>query len=196
MKNNWLIEKINFIWRKKYLELFLFLAMIGTLTMFFFQPKLNDFLIFYTLIAILWYTRETMDLKRNSNKELYYLRVEHKTNLRPYLRLQKGGTRGLILVNEGKGIAVNLKPIYKSGLIKRNFLKVSAMASAPGSITESFVPPNLGAELDPSVTNFIIEITYNDIEKRNYLATFKSNTLFNDGFEIVDQKEIDIRDLR
>lgn len=190
MKNNLIIEKIYFIWRKKYLELFLVITAIGTFILPFFQSKLNDFLIFYTLVVLLWYTRETMDLKRNSNKELDRLRIEHKTNLRPYLRLQKGGNRGLILVNEGKGVAVNLRPTYKGYGTTREFLRIPAMAAAPGSVTESFVPRDPDLDLDPSVAQFSIEVSYNDIEKRNYLAVFNSNSLFNDGFEIIKQEEV------
>ena len=183
--------KINYLWRKKYLWLFLSISLVGTLMLgLLFKAKLNELLVFNTLIVIFWYSRETMDLKRISNKQIERLRIEHKTNLRPYLRLQKGGERGLILVNEGKGVAVNLRPVYKNDGETREFLKVPAMAAAPGSITESFIPKDLGLELDPSVAEFTIEIAYNDIEKRNYLAVFKSNTLFNDGFEIIEQKEV------
>lgn len=183
--------KIIYFWKKKYLWIFLGISLLGSLLLrFLFEAKLNDLLIFNTLIVIIWYSRETMDLKQISNKQIDRLRIEHKTNLRPYLRLQKGGNTGLILVNEGKGIAVNLRPVYKSNNQKRELLKIPAMSSSPGSITESFVPKNSGLELDPSAKEFTIEIAYNDIEKRNYLAVFKSNTLFNDGFEIIKQEEI------
>ncbi len=186
-------EFVNFIWRKKYPETFVAIAIVGTLVFPCLGAKLNDFLIFYTLLAVLWYTRETMDLKRNSNKELYYLRVEHKTNLKPYLRLQAGGNRGLILVNEGKGVAVNLRPKYKSNIGgNRDLLKIPAMAAAPNSVTESFVPKGSDLELNPNLLGFTIEIAYNDIEGRNYLVVFKSNPLFNDGFEIIKQEEVKI----
>ncbi len=185
-------EQIGFIWRKKYLETLFAASIIGTPVLFYLCSRVSDFLIFYTLLAILWYTRETMDLKRNSSKELYHLRVEHKTNLRPYLRLQSGGQRGLILVNEGKGVAVNLRPVYESGTSgTRDLLKVPAMAAAPNSVTESFVPKGFALNLNPNLVQFTIEIAYNDIEGRNYLAVFKSNPLFNDGFEIIKQEEVE-----
>lgn len=190
MKNNWLVEKINFIWRKKYLEFFILIAVIGTFSLLFFQSKLNDLLIFYTLIALLWYARETMDLKRNSNKELDRLRIEHKTNLRPYLRLQKkAGENRLQLVNEGKGVAVNLRSIYKKENREIQLPGITAMVAAPGSATEGLTPARLGIDFD-SNEDYLIKINYNDIEGRNYQAVFKRNTDYNDKFEIVEQREI------
>lgn len=190
MKNNWPLEKIFFIWRKKYLELFLFIAVAGTFLLLFFQPRLNDFLLFYTLIVLLWYTRETMDLKRNSNKELYSLRIEHKTNLRPYLRLQKKtGENKLQLVNEGKGVAVNLRSVYKKDSLKVQLPGITAMASAPNSFTEGLTPARLGIDFD-SDEDCLVEINYNDVEGRNYRAIFKRNADYNDKFEIMEQKEV------
>src|SRR6266404_4823371 len=170
MKNNWPVEKINFIWRKKYKQTFIIVGIVGTPILYFLCASISDYLLFYTLVVIFWYSRETMDLKQIANKQTQHLRIEHKTNLRPYLRLQKGGMRGLILVNEGKGVAVNLKSEYKGYGVTREFLKIPAMAAAPQSKTESFVPQNSDLDLDPSVTEFTIEITYNDIENRNYRA--------------------------
>src|SRR3972149_11047517 len=154
-----LLDKINSIWRKKYIEMFFVIAILGTPILFYFNSQVNDYLIFYTLVTILWYSRETMDLKRNSNKELDRLRVEHKTNLRPYLRLQKGGSRGLILVNVGKGVAVNLRPVFIKNNIRKSFLKVPAMSTGSNSVTESFVPINFGMGLNPIVSEFTVEIS-------------------------------------
>jgi len=197
IKTNWPIkkldeikEKMTYIWRKEYLWFFGGIAFIGSLLLIIFKVKFNDFLVYNTLIVIFWYSRETMDLKRISNKQIEYLRKEHKTNLRPYLRLQKGGGKGLILVNEGKGVAVNLRPIYKDNRTTKELLKIPAMAASPNSFTESFIPSGFDLELDPSVAKFTIQVAYNDIEKRNYLAIFKSNILFNDGFEIIGQEEV------
>lgn len=188
--SNIFLRILDFTWRKKYLWLIFCAGLIGALYLIITGSSKNDHLIFYTLLAIFWYSRETMDLKQISNKQTERLRIEHKTNLRPYLRLQKGGERGLILVNEGKGVAVNLRPVYKNDSVSRGFLMIPAMAAAPGSITTSFVPAGVGLELDPSVANFTVEINYKDIEDRNYFAQFKSNPLFNDGFEIIKQKEV------
>ena len=181
---------MNYAWKKRYLRLFFGVAIIGTAVLVALSAKLSDYLLFYTLVVVFWYSRETMDLKQISNKQVERSRTEHKTNLRPYLRLQKGGERGLILVNEGKGIAVNLRPVYKSKEVIREFLKIPAMAAAPNSITQSFVPRGFGSELDPGIASFEVEVKFNDIEKRNYIAVFKSNNLFNDGFEIHKQEEI------
>jgi len=181
-------NKISFIWQKKYKEALVLIAVIGSIIMgLFFCASLNEILLFITLVVIFWYSRETMDLKQISNKQINHLRIEHKTNLRPYLRLQKGGNTGLILVNDGKGVAVNLRPMYK-GAVSKEFLRIPAMSVS--GVTQSFVSKYLGLELNPVKANFNIEIAYKDIENRNYIAIFKSNPLFNDGFEILKQEEV------
>jgi hypothetical protein len=183
-------SKVDILWRKKYLKVLVVLAVFGTPALVLMSRDINSILVFYTLIAIIWYSRETMDLKRISNKQFDLLRIEHKTSLRPYLRLQKETSSSLILVNEGKGVAVNLKTAYISNSIRKELLAVPAMSASPGSLTRSFIPRDLGLELDPYKEEFTVEIFYNDIEGRNYKAVFRSNTLFNDGFEIVKQEEV------
>lgn len=191
MRNNWLIEKINFIWRKKYLWFFVCLGLSGSFVLYrFFKANLNDLLIFNTLVAILWYSRETMDLKQIANKQTNHLRIEHKTNLRPYLRFQKKtGENKLQLVNEGKGVAVNLRSVYKKDGNVIQLPGITAMASAPNSVTEGLTPARVGIDFDCD-DDCLIEINYNDVEERNYHAVFKRNPDYNDKFEIVEQKEI------
>lgn len=180
---------LDFIWRKKYLWLIFGAGLIGALYLIVTNSSKNDHLIFYTLLVIFWYSRETMDLKQISNKHIDRLRVEHKTNLRPYLRLQKKtGENKLQLVNEGKGIAVNLRSIYKRGKQKVHLPGITAMAAAPGSVTEGLTPARLGIDFD-SNEDCLVEIKYNDIEGRNYHAIFKRNSDYNDKFEIVEQRE-------
>lgn len=184
-----LMKWLSFEWRKKYIRMLFVLALLGTPIILFIDFNLNNLLIFYTLIAVVWYSRETMDLKRISNKELKELRKQYVTSIRPYLRLQeKAGENRLQLVNEGKGVAVNLQSVYIRDKQETRLLGVTAMAALPGSVTESFTPRNLGLELDPSVADFLMQVTYEDIEGRKYIAVFKSNTNFNDGFEIIKQE--------
>ena len=185
-----IISWVDYLWRKEYLWIFLTLAVIASFILIYFGATLSDYILTYTGIVIFWYTRETMDLKRNSNKEIEHLRKQFTTSIRPYLRLQKkAGEDKLQLVNEGKGVAVNLRPVYRRDSTEQEMLKIPAMAAAPNSVTESFAPRSLGLELDPSAANFTIDIVYEDIEGRRYIAAFKSNTAFNDGFEIIKQLE-------
>lgn len=184
-------EIVDFIWRKKYLQMLIYIAIFGSLILgLFFCASLNDLLLFNTLIVIFWYSRETMDLKQISNKQVDRLRVEHKTNLRPYLRLQKKiGENKLQLINEGKGVAVNLRSVYKKDSRTVRLPGITAMAAAPASVTEGLTPLSLGINHD-SDDECIIEINFNDIEGRNYRAIFKRNSDYNDKFEIVEQKEV------
>lgn len=131
-----------------------------------------------------------MDLKQIANKQTNHLRIEHKTNLRPYLRLQKKtGENILQLVNEGKGVAVNLRSVYKKGANIVQLPGITAMAAAPNSFTDGLTPARLGIDFD-SDDDCLIEIKYNDVEERNYRAVFKRNSDYNDKFEIVEQEEI------
>lgn len=177
-------EKINFIWQKKYKEALALIAIIGSIIIFF-CSSFDNVLLFVTLVVVFWYSRETMDLKQISNKQVDHLRKEHKTNLRPYLRLQSEDN-SLVLINDGKGVAVNLEPTYK-GSTDKNFLRIPAMSI--GGVTRSFVPMHFGMELNPKINDYTVEIKYKDVENRNYIAVFKSNSLFNDGFEIIRQEE-------
>lgn len=192
MKNQGLIpDWVNNIWRKKYLQLFIAMSLIGSGVLWYFaKASLSDLMLFNTLVAILWYSRETMDLKQISNKQIYQLRQDYKTNLRPYLRLQKKeGENKLQLVNEGTGVAVNLRSFYKANGSQFKLPGITAMAAKPSSVTEGLTPARLGIDFD-SDKDCLIEINYNDIEGRNYHAIFKRNPDYNDKFEILEQKEI------
>jgi len=156
--------------------------------------------LFLTLLAIIWYSWETRQLKietrrlsRSAASEVQMLVKQNITSIRPYLRLQKAAVaHHLQLINEGKGIAVNLTPLYRKDSKEIPLLKIPAMAAAPGSITTSFVYDDFREELDPVVAEYKIEITYEDIEGRVYTAIFQSDNSFNDGFKIVSQKEDEI----
>lgn len=189
-KLNIFLRLLDFIWRKKYLWLLFCVGLISSLYLIITESSKNDHLIFYTLLVIFWYSRETMDLKQISNKQTERLRIEHKTNLRPYLRIQKKeGENKILLVNEGKGVAVNLRSTYKRNNYKVELPGITAMAAAPGSFTEGLTSSKLGINFD-SDEECIIEIFFNDIEMRNYHAIFKRNFDYNDKFEIIEQKEI------
>lgn len=149
------------------------------------SEALSGFILWFTAFAILRYTKETYYLKKLSQKQ-------NITSVRPYLRLQWEATKNLVLVNEGKGVAVNLRPIFKKGNNQRRLIQISAMAASPGSQTRSFIPNNFQPPLDPNLNfnKYLIEIAYTDIEKRQYIAIFETDTNFNDEFKIIRQEEI------
>lgn len=117
-------------------------------------------------------------------------RKEYIGSIRPYLRLQKA--EPLVLVNEGRGIAINIKLTYKKGKIRKQFKTVTAMASAPGSITnvKDFIDGTTNIELNPEVNPYAVEAKYKDIEGTQYLAIFEFDYSFNDRFKIVKQEKI------
>lgn len=148
------------------------------------EISLQGIVLWLTVFVILRYTKETYWLKKIAQEQ-------YITSIRPYLRLQWETTGNLVLVNEGKGVAVNLQPTFKKDREKYPLLQIPAMAAAPGSQTRSFVPSSFVLPLDPNLKNneYIIEVAYTDIEQRSYIAIFKTNTRVNDSFEIIKQEE-------
>lgn len=119
---------IDYYWRKQYIKFYLFLTFIGSFAVWFFKGKLNDYLIFYTLIAILWYTRETMDLKRNSNREIKLLKEAEMNKMMPLLIFQEGARlfkdgnlSAFCVINRGSGIARSVEILLGSVTIEENF---------------------------------------------------------------------------
>lgn len=147
--------------------------------------KLNEavqaWILWFTAIVLIHYTVETYELKKLAQKQ-------NITSVRPYLRLQKedGNDDTLLLANEGKGVAVNLKPVYRKDDKEIPLLTVTAMAAAPNSYTRSFIKKSMGLNLDPE-NDYSVEISYEDIEGRKYKAIFRTNMQLNDKFEIVKQ---------
>lgn len=147
-----------------------------------FKDAIQSLILWFTAFVIVRYTKETYYLKKLAQKQ-------NITSIRPYLRLQKkAGENKLQLVNEGKGIAVNLRSVYKKVDQKVSLPSITAMAAAPGSFTEGLTPTRLGIDFD-SDADCSIEIDHEDIEGRKYYVIFKRNADYNDKFEIVEQKE-------
>ena len=117
-------------------------------------------------------------------------RREYIGSIRPYLRLQKA--EPLILVNEGRGIAIDIKLTYKKARVRKQFKTVTAMASAPSSITNvrDFIDGTTNIELNPEVNPYTVEAKYKDIEGTRYLAIFEFDYSFNDRFKIVSQEKV------
>lgn len=143
---------------------------------------LQVWVLWFTAFIILRYTKETYYLKKLAQKQ-------NITSIRPYLRLQKKtGENKLQLVNEGKGVTVNLRSVYKKDNQQTQLPHITAMAAAPNSVTEGLTPSSLGIDFD-SDEDCLIEIEYEDIEGRQYYVIFKRNADYNDKFEIVKQQE-------
>ena len=142
---------------------------------------LSGFILWFTAFVIIRYTKETYWLKQLAQKQSI-------TSIRPYLRLQKeeGNDDTLLLANEGKGVAVNLEPVYRKKGKETKLLAITAMAAAPNSYTRSFIKKSMGLNLDPE-NDYTVEIKYEDIEGRRYKVVFRTNMQFNDKFEIVKQ---------
>jgi hypothetical protein len=157
-------------------------------------------LLYLTFVVVIWYSWETRQLKIETRRLRKWASADHEiskkqsiTDIRPYLRLQMTNTTTFLqLVNEGKGVAVNLEPIYIKGKIRKPLLRIPAMAAAPNSNTINFVPYELArsVNLDPEIAYYMILVNYEDIEGRKYEAIFQSDKDYNDKFSIISQDEV------
>lgn len=151
---------------------------------------ISTFALIWTLIKLIENTKLANKNTEITNGLLNYAKKQHITSIRPYLRLQK--QKPLILVNEGRGVAINIELIYVNGKVKKNFNSVPAMASAPGSSTvvKDFIDGSTNTILNPETNHFAVEAKYEDIEGNKYKAEFMADYSFNDRFRIVSQKSI------
>lgn len=103
------------LWRKEYKTLFVTLALITSPFILVFGGGINELLLFYTLVALLWYARETMDLKNISNKEIVELRKSEMNKFLPIIvpdinsDILKNGRTYIAITNIGKGIAKDVQ---------------------------------------------------------------------------------------
>ncbi len=170
--------------------IFLFLIFIFSIIDFlyckFFLIILANLLLFWTLIVIFWYSYETLRLRRESQKQ-------NVTSIRPYLNLYWSKSRQkLIIRNIGKGIAVGVsvklldypKDFYYDQAIFHKVLALSSGGGETGNFTDShrLLSPMSGI-------SYSIEVLFTDMEGNHYRAIFKTNTDYNDKFEIIEQKE-------
>jgi hypothetical protein len=195
-------------WDKEYRKWCFAIGAIGG-GLVWYWSNLNNSLIFVTAILILWYTRETYDLKRISNKQLIETRKQIDLQLRPYLRLQwdSGGNQDVFdVVNEGEGLAIDvtfsLMTFYDQD-VKSEYQIMSRpliAKSKPTIITTDELnnPANIvkgvsikGYLNDKLVDGFTIKVNYFDTENRKYRAIFSADTSYNDRFRIVKQGRID-----
>lgn len=181
-----IILKISYLWRKKYLLLFFGASLLGTLLFWrFFEANLNDLLIFNTLIAILWYSRETMDLKRNSNKEIKMLREAEMNKMMPILlfregaRLHKDGNLSDFQIrNIGSGVAKDIKVILASVEVEGNF-NLAPVDSRQIKVENH--KENIVDSIKQSPNKIYMEIRYKDIYERRFRTVEIIFTRDNDG---------------
>jgi hypothetical protein len=173
--------------------------------------KLNEFIsafiLWFTAIVVLDYTKETHDLKENSVRQIHEIRKQNDYEMRPYLRLQWVGNSNSILqiVNDGKGIALDVKfsPIIFYDQREKSEFKIKSRPLIVGShgwsdISRKEIFEGYAGLLDENSTfygyldskinlGFLVKVTYKDFEEHTYLAVFKSNEEYNDRFEILEQ---------
>lgn len=155
---------------------------LGSLLLTWIKGSLNDFLIFYTLIALLWYSWETMDLKRNSTKEIELIRQAEMNKMMPILvfregaRLHSDGNLSAFQIrNIGSGIAKDIKVILSSVDIEENF------NLAPGESRQINIEghrENVVDAIKQSPPEINMEIRYKDIYERRFRTveiTFSSD---------------------
>ena len=155
---------------------------------------INSILIFLTLLAIIWYSWETLQLKKEAQKQ-------NKTSIQPYLSLliwfDKARREKLLIRNVGKGIATRVsfklldwKGGYAVGGFDKGFKFYIIPALTPKGSTTSFLDAHrhFSPVLGDKENYYSLLVSYLDIEGNYYYAIFKTNLDYNDKFEIIEQK--------
>jgi len=94
----------SFLWKKKYRAIIFRIWIIGLILIIFsdyiirtvvsienitFGEKINSIFIFSTGIIVLWYTRETFDIKNIQNKQIKEVRKDRYLSKMPMIRMLK-----------------------------------------------------------------------------------------------------------
>lgn len=151
--------------------------------------SINIIIIFFTFLAILWYSYETLKLRKEAQKQ-------NITSIRPYLILQWGKDGRLGIFNKGKGVVVNIVLKYLSGensvAEPPQFKKIPTMSANIGRTYALLSKIEDFKYLDPGQYTYRVEANYTDIERRSYHAIFETDLEYNDKFKILEQEEGEI----
>ena len=145
--------------------------------------SLSDKILFATFLALLWYARETKEMRKETMKQTDF-------EMRPYLRLQwlENNTNNEIfqIVNDGRGVAVNV--IFKKFKIGDKFISIKnrPVISSKGwsninleefKGNEEYIVQNINKETE-------IIVNYKDLENHKYKVIFSYDESYNDKFKI------------
>jgi len=198
MTNRLDYKKLIFDKGYRKLVLVLFLVFIFTLLIlqvfFNIYIHLNNYLVGITAIIIFWYTKETFDLKVISQKELKEQRIQTYLALRPFIRLQWTDGDCIRIINEGHGIAIQLKLSFSNtGFIRRSIL---CGEEASKSYTDACFDDienrndinirNFREVYLPKKNTYSIEVTYKDIAGNCYKQVFKTDAKLNDKYKLIE----------
>jgi|SRR3989344_6444066 len=175
--------------------LFIFIVSLDPLLM-----SIADKILLITFFALVWYAWETMNLRKEAQKQTNFL-------LTPYLRLQwnEDGIKNpeiqtpLQLINIGQGVAQTIEfqkcTINQSNVGIKSITAMSSGISGGSSVTQLQYQNEINPASPPILKDFSdnieVEIFYKDIENNEYLAKMMSNNNFNDGFQILEQRRKD-----
>ena len=154
------------------------------------SQKIYDLILVITGAFIFWYSRETADLKKISNKSIKELRKQIFLEQRPFIRLQWLNDNGIRIINEGFGIAVNVKlEISNKPTICRSII---AGEKATKSYTDAGFE-DAGLDNDQKFLDvfkpsdgYRINVSYWDVAGNKYSQIFIANDRLNDKFELLE----------
>ena len=180
----------------------------GLLTL---NELISAFILWFSAVVVLVYTKETYDMKGNSDRTLKEMRKQSEYERMPFFRIQWTDLNGEVIqiINEGKGIALDLafKPIkFSDSDLKSEFTFKSrpAVASKGVSVVSldelwdgytGFFNRKSGDNLKHYLfqclaRGFKVTANYNDIVGGKYQAVFQADTNYNDKFRIIEQRRI------
>ncbi|MFH1534690.1 MAG: hypothetical protein ABIF80_01765 [Patescibacteria group bacterium] len=189
------------IWSKEYRKLLFIFGILVTsipaILYIFYDYKalsLNEWLLAVTALVVFWYSRETFDLKNVANKQLVETRKQTFLNIRPFIRLQWINNDGIRIINEGYGIALNVRLSFNiGGTIHRTILSgekatksytdagFEDVVDKQNSFTDS---REFKEKYSPIDNDYNVDVTYQDVSGIIYLQTFKTDKTLNDKFRL------------
>ncbi|HUD20823.1 MAG TPA: hypothetical protein VMQ44_02025 [Candidatus Saccharimonadales bacterium] len=163
----------------------------------------QSLILWITAISIFLYTRETRDLKRVTQKQLEATRDNTKLLLMPLIRIEWSqvsnydnptrvpGLHHIKIINEGSGIAVNVKitfshrnESYVVNILGAN--KTYLPITEPNYEDFGFANDDVFVKnLDPSIREYSIFVEYLDINKGTHKQEFESQKLPACGYKLI-----------
>ncbi|MBU0612399.1 hypothetical protein KKB10_00120 [Patescibacteria group bacterium] len=133
-------------------------------------------------------------MKTVANKQLIEARKQTFLNIRPFIRLQWINNDGIRIINEGYGIALNVRLSFSNGgVINRTIIsgeKASKSYTDAGyedminkktDISSSFF---FTRKYSPNDNVYTIDVTYQDVAGIFYLQTFRTDSILNDKYKL------------
>ncbi|MBI5906603.1 hypothetical protein HY857_00940 [Candidatus Saccharibacteria bacterium] len=178
------------LYRKWYLLLGLLLVYPFLLQFY----GIQEFILAETFVALLWYAKETYDIKQNSNKQIKEARKQTYLNTRPFMRINWDNDehKAIFVVNEGGGVAVDLTIEFLSDNKVKEAQSRPVMSTGPQSVTRidyrdfGLTDGTFNEQFSPLKNQYEISMKYKDLVNNSYEQVFNTDASYNDRYKVIE----------